>query len=94
MRKRSRGERVRLVAAFVLGGLVVLFAVLNLDDVRVNWIFFKSATPLIVVIVACLLAGAALGAVAAHRRAQHSGAPPRSRRATGQAGDHVSQRAG
>jgi lipopolysaccharide assembly protein A len=90
MRNRSRGEQVRLVAAFVLGGLVVLFAVLNLDDVRVNWIFFKSATPLIVVIVVCLLAGAALGAVGAHRRAQRSRAPRRSRRATGQAGDHVS----
>ena len=88
MRNRSRGEQVRLIGAFVLGGLVVLFAVLNLDEVRVDWIFFKSATPLIVVIVVCLLAGAILGGAAAHRRAHRAGAPRRSRHATGHAGDH------
>ena len=87
MRNRSKPEQARLVAAFVLGGLVVLFAVLNLDEVQVNWIFFKSATPLIVVIVACLLAGAALGALGAHRRARRSTSPRPARRATGTVGE-------
>ena len=72
MRGRTRGEQARLIAAFALGALVVLFAVLNLDEVRVDWIFFKSDTPLIVVIVVCLLAGAAIYAVTAHRRARRS----------------------
>jgi uncharacterized integral membrane protein len=77
MRDRSSGEQARLIAAFALGALVVLFAVLNLDEVRVHWIFFKSDTPLIVVIVVCLLAGAAIYAVTAHRRARRSGSSKR-----------------
>jgi lipopolysaccharide assembly protein A len=45
------------------GGLVVLavfmtlFAVLNLKEVEVNWIFGKTQTPLIIVIVVSLLVG-------------------------------------
>lgn len=65
---RSRAERARLVVAFLLGALVVLFAVLNLERVVVHWIFFVSLTPLIVVIVLCLLIGVAIGWVVARRR--------------------------
>ena len=54
--------------AFLLGALVVLFAVLNLERVVVHWIFFVSLTPLIVVIVLCLLIGVAIGWVVARRR--------------------------
>jgi uncharacterized integral membrane protein len=65
---RSRAERARLAVAFVLGALVVLFAVLNLERVVVHWIFFVSLTPLIVVILLCLLIGVAIGWVVARRR--------------------------
>jgi uncharacterized integral membrane protein len=65
---RTRTERIRLALAFVLGALVTLFAVLNLDEVDVNWIVGTRATPLIVVIVLTLLIGAALGYVIAWRR--------------------------
>jgi lipopolysaccharide assembly protein A len=65
---RSRNEQMRLVAALVLGGLAVLFAVLNLDRVRVHWIFFVSLTPLIVVILVCILVGVLIGWVTARRR--------------------------
>jgi len=41
----------------VLAVLMTLFAVLNLKQVEVNWIFGKSNTPLIIVIVASLLVG-------------------------------------
>lgn len=61
--RANRLEPVRLAAAALLGGLAVLFAVLNLDEVAVNWIFFEGRTPLIVVIVLSVLVGAILGAV-------------------------------
>lgn len=55
--KRSRRELARTGAFVVLAVLMTLFAVLNLKDVEVNWIFGKSSTPLIIVIVASFLVG-------------------------------------
>ena len=54
---------MREASAFGLGVLVVLFAALNLDQVKVNWIIGTRQTPLIVVIAVSLLAGAAVGYV-------------------------------
>ena len=59
-----------MIGGFLLGVLVVLFAVLNLDEVDVNWIVATWSTPLIVVIVVSLLTGAALGWTVARRRAR------------------------
>jgi putative membrane protein len=56
-RRRSRRELARTGGAVVLAVLMTLFAVLNLKQVEVNWIFGKSNTPLIIVIVASLLVG-------------------------------------
>jgi uncharacterized integral membrane protein len=67
-RKRSRNESARLVAVATVSALVALFAVLNLDEVEVNWIIGTFDTPLIVVIAVSVLVGAALGYVAARRR--------------------------
>jgi uncharacterized integral membrane protein len=55
--QRSRRERARSVALVMLAILITLFAVFNVKDVEVNWIFGKSSTPLIVVIVVSLLVG-------------------------------------
>ena len=44
----------------MLGGLAVLFAVINLDDVEVNWLVGSWQTPLILVIVVSMLLGAGL----------------------------------
>jgi len=66
---RSRAEQARLIVAFALGTLAVLFAVLNLARVEVHWIFFVSRTPLIVVILVCVLIGMVIGWVVARRRA-------------------------
>jgi uncharacterized integral membrane protein len=44
-----------------------LFAVLNVDDVKVNWIVATSSTPLIIVIAVCVLIGVGLGWVARGR---------------------------
>jgi lipopolysaccharide assembly protein A len=55
--KRSRRETARTAAMVVLAVIVTLFAVLNVKQVEVNWIFGKTETPLIIVIVASLLVG-------------------------------------
>jgi uncharacterized integral membrane protein len=47
---------------------VALFAVLNLDQVDVNWIVGTWQTPLIIVIAVAMLLGTALGYVLARRR--------------------------
>ncbi len=65
---RSRRERFRLIGSFALGALAVLFAVLNLDEVRVNWIIGTWDTPLIVVIALSMLVGVALGFLVSRRR--------------------------
>ena len=66
--KRTRKESARLVAVAAVSAVVALFAVLNLDEVEVNWIIGTFDTPLIVVIAVSVLVGAALGYVAARRR--------------------------
>jgi uncharacterized integral membrane protein len=58
--KRSRGELARSGALVVLAVLITLFAVFNLKEVRVNWIFGSGKAPLIVVIVLSLLVGIVL----------------------------------
>jgi uncharacterized integral membrane protein len=55
--KRSRRDTARTAAMLVLAVLATLFAVLNVKQVEVNWIFGKSNTPLIIVIVVSLLVG-------------------------------------
>jgi uncharacterized integral membrane protein len=67
--KRSRREGGRLVAVAAISALGALFAVLNLDEVEVNWIVGTFDTPLIVVIAAATLVGALLGVVVTRRRA-------------------------
>ena len=68
-RALARGGQGRLIAGAILGGAAVLFAVLNLDEVRVNWIVGTWITPLIVVILLSLAIGATLGWLATrHRR--------------------------
>jgi len=57
---RSRGELARTSAFVVLAILITLFAILNLDEVKVNWIFGSGHAPLIIVIVISLLVGIVL----------------------------------
>ena len=70
--ERTRRERARLVAVLALTGLGVVFAVLNLDEVGVNWIVGTWDTPLIIVIAISVLVGAALGYLAARSRRERS----------------------
>jgi uncharacterized integral membrane protein len=66
--ERGRRQQARLVAGLGLAGLGAIFAVLNLDEVEVNWIVGTWDTPLIIVIAISILVGAALGFLAARRR--------------------------
>jgi uncharacterized integral membrane protein len=59
---------MRRVAAGALVALGVLFAALNLEPVQINWIFATGNTPLIIVILACLLVGVAVGLMLGRRR--------------------------
>jgi uncharacterized integral membrane protein len=56
------------VAALVaLAILITLFAVLNVDEVKVHWIVGSGHAPLIIVIVISLFVGAVLARFAARR---------------------------
>ncbi|MEA2199956.1 MAG: hypothetical protein QOI89_552 [Solirubrobacteraceae bacterium] len=59
-RRRSRGEIARTAALIILAILATLFAVLNVKEVKVNWVFGSGRAPLIIVIVVSLLAGIVL----------------------------------
>lgn len=65
---RGRREQARTIAALGLGGLAAAFAVLNVDEVDVNWILGTWSTPLIIVIAVSLLTGAGLGFLVGRRR--------------------------
>jgi uncharacterized integral membrane protein len=58
--KRPRGELARSGALVILAVLITLFAVFNIKDVKVNWIFGSGNAPLIIVIVLSLLVGIVL----------------------------------
>jgi lipopolysaccharide assembly protein A len=58
--KRSRREQARTAGLLLLAVLITLFAVLNLESVKVNWIFGSGEIPLIIVIVVSALFGIVL----------------------------------
>ena len=55
--RRRKGERVRAVLPLIPAALAIAFAVLNLNQVKVNWIVGSGHAPLIIVIVISLLVG-------------------------------------
>jgi uncharacterized integral membrane protein len=65
--RRGRREQARQLAMVVLAILITLFAVLNLDDVKVDWIVGSGRAPLIIVIVISVLVGIALSQFAQRR---------------------------
>lgn len=70
---RSSRDRARLVAVGILVVAATVFALVNLDEVRVDLVFGSATLPLIVVIVGCLLIGAAIGAVLGRRGGKRGG---------------------
>jgi uncharacterized integral membrane protein len=68
--RRSRREMIRTGALVLLAVLATLFAVLNVKDVKVNWIVGSGEAPLIIVIVVSLLVGVILTHFAERRSAK------------------------
>jgi uncharacterized integral membrane protein len=66
-----RKENRRLLLGLLVGALVAVFAVLNLDEVEVNWIFGTAQTPLIIVIAVTFILGALTGWIAGAARRRH-----------------------
>jgi len=58
--KRSRREQARTAGMVSLAVVITLFAVLNLESVKVNWILGTGEAPLIIVIVVSVLFGIVL----------------------------------
>ena len=64
----SKRDQARQITTIALAVLVVVFALLNLRQVKVNFIVTTTRAPLIIVIVACLAVGLTLGLIAGRRR--------------------------
>ena len=58
--KPDKAGNARAAVAAGVGVIAAVFAVINLDDVEVNWLIGSWQTPLIVVIVLSMLLGAGL----------------------------------
>jgi uncharacterized integral membrane protein len=58
--RRGRREQARTAALIGLAVVITVFAVLNLKEVKVNWIVGSGNAPLIIVIVIALLVGVVL----------------------------------
>jgi uncharacterized integral membrane protein len=55
--RADRRQQERRIAAAVIGTLVVVFALINLNDVKVHWLITTQKTPLIVVIALAFVLG-------------------------------------
>jgi uncharacterized integral membrane protein len=66
-RPASRRERARLTAGLVVGGLALVFALVNLGSVKVDWIVGSAHSPLILVIVLSILIGVGIDRIAVSR---------------------------
>jgi uncharacterized integral membrane protein len=60
-KKRSQREITRTAALVILAILITLFAVFNLKEVKVSYVFGSGKAPLIIVIVISVLVGIVLG---------------------------------
>jgi uncharacterized integral membrane protein len=58
--KRRNRELARPFALVLLAVLIIVFAVVNLGQVKVDWIFGSGHAPLIIVIVISLVVGAVI----------------------------------
>ena len=59
--KHDRREQTRTVVGVVVVILAIVFAVVNLDSVKVDWIVSSSKAPLIIVIGISVIGGFVLG---------------------------------
>jgi uncharacterized integral membrane protein len=62
--RRNRREMARTGGMVIVAVLITLFAVFNLDSVKVKWVFGSGHAPLIIVIVISVLVGILLAGFA------------------------------
>jgi uncharacterized integral membrane protein len=67
-----RRERARLAAGVILGALGLAFALVNLGNVKVDWIVGSAHSPLILVIVVSVLIGVGIDRAAVRRARKRS----------------------
>ena len=72
--KPDKSGSARLVAAGILAAVAAVFAVINLDEVRVDWLVGSAQTPLIVVIAISMLLGAGIDRLLVRRKRKRLGA--------------------
>jgi uncharacterized integral membrane protein len=70
-----RRDQARLTAGVILGGLGIAFALVNLGNVKVDWIVGSAHSPLILVIAVSILLGVAVDRIVV-RRARKRTKPP------------------
>ena len=70
-----RRERARLLAGLILAGLGLAFALVNLRDVKVDWILGSARSPLILVIAVSVLIGVGIDRFAMRRARRRSKSP-------------------
>lgn len=63
-----RRQTVRLVVFGVIAAALVAWALANVDDVEVDWLFATTTAPLVVVIALSAVLGVILGAILMPRR--------------------------
>jgi uncharacterized integral membrane protein len=71
----NRKTGAKTIAAALLAALVILFAVLNSQTVRVHFVFTTARVPMIVVIAVCAAIGVAVGWLIGRRRAARGAWP-------------------
>jgi len=67
VQRRNKRERARTATLVVLAVLITVFAILNLKEVKVDWIVGSGHAPLIIVIVVSVLIGAVISYFADRR---------------------------
>jgi uncharacterized integral membrane protein len=71
----ARRERARLIAGLILGGLGLAFALVNLGNVKVDWVVGSAHSPLILVIAVSVLIGVGIDRVLVSRARKRSKSP-------------------
>lgn len=72
-RVKRTARQIKQAFLVIIGALIAIFAITNLDPVPVSWIFGDPvSTPLIVVIAIALVAGLAIGWLLAKLSARNS----------------------
>ena len=70
-----RRERARLIAGLILAGVGLAFALVNLGNVKVDWIVGSAHSPLILVIAVSVLIGVGIDRIAVSRARKRSKTP-------------------